>query len=137
MIAYGETGADFIQRASAYAPTLPADLETVCRVWAAADYLDRDIGEALIEFDSALFDGKGELFTTRGVEPGAADDGEETLTYHCDWTLERPDGGWVSVRLSCQRPPAEMSLEVADSTRAVRSVGSAASQPFHKNQRPY
>ncbi len=83
MIAYGETGADFIQRASAYAPTLPADLETVCRVWAAADDLDRDIGEALIEFDSALFDGKGELFTTRGVEPGAADNGEETLTYHC------------------------------------------------------
>ena len=124
MAAYRDEALDFLERAAAQLPVGRSDVGAVCRLWAVADECDEMICEALTRFDAALFESKGELDITRGVEAPSAEDAESRAVFTCAWSIERPGGERISCVLSAERVGGSLGLEI----RGAR--GTATPLPF-------
>ena len=124
MAAYRDEALDFLERAAAQLPVGRSDVGAVCRLWAVADECDEMICEALTRFDAALFESKGELDITRGVEAPSAQDAESRAVFTCAWSIERPEGRRISCVLSAERLGGALGLEIRD------AQGAAAPLPF-------
>ena len=124
MIGYKSEAQDFVRRAGEQMPTLESDASAVCHIWALADEQDDGICHALTSYDLELFGTAGALDVTRGAEvrpdPGG---GGETLAYLCSWEIRRPDDRWVSVVLFVEQATRVLTIEVRDSSGAVRPLG--------------
>ena len=111
---------DFVERAAENFPTaLPTHAIAIARLWQRAESLDGTIGSHLNMMNAELFEGKGEVETTRGASLRAIMVGEQLLMYDCTWTLSwnRNTRG-ILVKFSIEPEMESLHLRVENLTVA-------------------
>jgi hypothetical protein len=111
---------DFIERAAEnFRTAVPTHAIAIARLWQRAESLDQLIAGHLITMNNQLFEGKGEVDTTRGASTRSLLVGEELLMYDCTWTLswDRNTRG-IIVKFSIEPEMESLHLRVENLTVA-------------------